>query len=367
MSVGALVALGAGSAVLSVATSHKSRLVTAAPAPGPLLQASVAGFAGYGLYGPVDQIADDMQVPQIESIPAGASYGTASTWIGAQNAEGAFAQVGITETEDRQTGRSVQTYDGFWSDTARHFHPIRIASVTTGDEVSVEMQLAGSGWVLRFEDVSTGASRTITTGYGAGQRYNFAEWFQEDPVLSADPLRNLPYPSMSPVTFSSLEFDGGPPVLDRDDAQAMDVSDGPLLVPTVFRSDGFTVVPATGYARQYLYDVSGYNLALQGYAIAVNDQRPDSSDDSRVVAESLVLVRALDNFENEIAAQTWPSDIQGNIQALLSKNYLLSIDLREIESDGPTNKVEARVFVDEEIGQRTSELVRAELGLPGPS
>jgi hypothetical protein len=352
--------------VLSVATSPKNRLVTA-PAPGPLLQASVAGFAGYGLYGPVDQVAAHMQVPQIESIPAGASYGTASTWVGAQNAEGAFAQVGITETEDRETGRFVQTYDGFWSDTARHFHPIRIASVIAGDEISVEMQLANSGWVLRFDDVSTGASRTITTGYGAGQRYNFAEWFQEDPVLSADPLRNLPYPSMSPVTFSSLEFDGQPAVLDRDDAQAMDVSDGPLLVPTGFRSDSFMVVPATGYARQYLYDVSSYNLALQSYAIALNDQPPDSSGGSRVVAQSLLLVRALDNFENELAVQTWPTDIQGNIQALLSKNYLLSIDLRDIESEGPTSRVEARVFVDEAISQRASELVRSELGLPGPS
>jgi hypothetical protein len=172
---------------------------------------------------------------------------------------------------------------------------------------------------------------------------------------------------MSPVSFSSLEFDGRPPVLDRDDAQAMDVSDGPLLVPTGFRSDSFSVVPATGYPRQYLYDVSSYNLALQSYAIAVNDRPADSSGDSRVVAESLVLVRALDNFENELAAQTWPADIEGDIQALLSKNYLLSIDLRDVESDGPTSKVEARVFVDEAFSQRASETVRSELGLPGPS
>lgn len=365
LSVAALVVLGTGAAVLSVANSPKSHLA-ASSVPGPPLQASVAGFAGYGLYGPVDQIAADMRAPLIRSIPLGASFGTASTWVGAQNEEGEFAQVGITETENREAGRFDQTYDGFWSDTARNFHPIRIASVNSGNEVSVEMQLTDTGWVLRFEDVSTGSSRTIFTGYGAGEQYNFAEWFQEDPVLTADPLRNLPYPEMSTVMFSRLVLDGRPPVLGGDDAQAMDVADGPLLVPTSFRSDGFAVTPATGYARQYLSDVSGYNLALQSFGIAVSDQRSGSGG-AHVVAESLLLVRALDNFENELAGQTWPASVEGGIQALLSKNYLLSIDLRDIESDGPTSIIEARVFVDEAVSERLSVRVRAELGLPGPS
>jgi hypothetical protein len=341
-------------------------MVVPTPTPGSPLQTSIAGFAGYGVFGQVDRVAADMRVPQIKSIPARAPFGTASTWIGAQNEEGAFAQVGITESENRTAGRLTQVYDGFWSDTARNFHPIGIGSVRVGDLISVEMQLGASGWVLRFEDLSTGSVHSISTGYGAGQEYDFAEWFQEDPVLSADPLHNLPYPAMSRVTFSRLDLDGGPPELDGTDAESMDVANGPLLVATSFRSDGFTVVPATGYARQYLFDVSSYNLVLQAYALAVYDQRPGSGS-SHVVAESVQLVRALDVFENELSAQTWPARVEGAVQALLAENYRLSIDLRDIESTGPTSAVEVRVLSDETVSRGLAEMVRADLGLPGPS
>ncbi len=351
--------------MLSVATAPESHLAPS-PSPGGSLQASTAGFAGYGLFGPVDQIAADIRVPLITSIPAGAPYGTASTWIGVQNAEGEFAQVGITETENRAGGRFPQVYDGFWSDTARNFHPIRIASVETTDAVSVEMHLESAGWVLQFEDLTTGSKHTVDTDYGAGQAFSFAEWFQEDPVLSADPLRNLPYPSMSRVVFSRVEVNGRQPALVGADAEAMDVAEGPLLVPTSFRSGGFAVIPATGFARQYLSDVSFYNLAVQAYAVAAYDQRSGSGG-SRVTAESILLVRALDGFENELAGQTWPAGARGNIQALLSENYLLSIDLRDIGSYGPTSGVEARVLADELTSQRLSEVVRDDLGLPGPS
>jgi hypothetical protein len=71
-----------------------------------------------------------------------------------------FVQLGITETEDRTAGSTAQQYDGFWSDTSRHFHPIQIASLKTGDEISVEMQLESAGWVLHFEDVSTVPGRS---------------------------------------------------------------------------------------------------------------------------------------------------------------------------------------------------------------
>ncbi len=368
LSVGALVVLSAGAALLSIAHTAKSHATAApTPAPGPSpLQASIAGFAGYGVFGQVDQVAAYMQVPQIKSIPAGAPFGTASTWIGAQNEEGAFAQVGITESENRTARGFTQEYDGFWSDTARQFHPVGIGSVRVGDRISVDMRLGAAGWVLRFEDVSTGSIHSISTGYGAGQQYDFAEWFQEDPVLTADPLRNLPYPATSRVTFSQIELDGSTPHLDGTDAESMDVADGPLLVPTSFRSDGFIVAPATGYARQYLFDVSSYNLALQAYGLAVYDQRP-SSGGSHVVAESIQLVRALDIFENELSDQSWPTRVEGAVQALLAKNYLLSIDLRDIESTGPTSAVEDRVLADETVSRALAEMVRSELGLPGPS
>ena len=364
LSLVALALLVSAAAVISVRNSPR---VTSAPAPAPgtSLQASIAGFAGYGLNGPVDQIAADITVPSISSIPVNSSFGTASTWVGAQNAEGLFVQLGITETEDRTARSNAQQYDGFWSDTSRHFHPVRIASVKAGDEISVGMQLESAGWVLHFEDVSTGSSYTVQTDYAAGQKLDFSEWFQEDPVSSADPLRNLPYASMPEVTFSRLELDGRSPDLQHDDAEAMDVADGPLLVPTSFRSDGFVVVPASGYARQYLSDVAGNNLALQMFGIAVYEQRPDSGG-SKVVSSAAVFARALDAFEDAMAGQTWPGRAQKDVQALLARSFVLSVDLRDLEFYGPTVVIEERISADETVDQRLADLVRADLGLPGP-
>ena len=365
LSLVSLVLLVSAAAVLSVTTSAKSPSAPA-PAPGTSLQASVAGFAGYGFNGPVEQIAAEIRVPSISSIPAGASFGTASTWVGAQNAEGVFVQLGITETEDRTARSTAQQYNGFWSDTSRHFHPIQIASVKTGDEISVEMQLEGTGWVLHFEDVSTGSSYKVVTDYGAGQDLDFSEWFQEDPVSSADPLRNLPYGYMPDVTFSRLELDGRSPDLQRDDAEAMDVANGPLLVPTNFRADGFGVIPATGYARQYLSDVAGNNLAIQMFGIALYEQRPDSGG-SKVVSSAALLARALDAFEDSMAGQTWPGLAQKDVQALLARSFVLSVDLRDLEFYGPTVAIEKRILTDETVDQRLAELVRADLGLPAPA
>ena len=289
LSLVALVLLVSGAAVLSVTNSPALTSVPVPP-PGTSLQTSISGFAGYGLSGPVDQIAAEIGVPSISSIPASSSFGTASTWVGAQNAAGVFVQLGITESEDRTPRGTAEQYNGFWSDTSRNFHPIQIASVKTGDEISVEMQLESTGWVLHFEDLSTGSSHKVVTDYGAGKDLDFSEWFQEDPVASADPLRNLPYASMPEVTFSRLEVNGRSPDLQRKDAEAMDVANGPLLVPTNFRADGFVVMPATGYARQYLSDVAGNNLALQMFGIAVYAQRPEAGG-PKVVSAAAILAR----------------------------------------------------------------------------
>jgi len=368
LSLATLTGLALAAAVVSMPNSSKA---AASPPQAPTVAASLAGFAGYYLIRPVTEISADFAVPRILSVPSNTQYGDASTWIGAQNALGNFVQVGITE--DQALGLphgSGPEYRAFWSSTAQDFHPIRFALVHTGDHIEVGMRLASSGWVLEFRDFTSGLTRSIVTDNGGGQLFNMSEWFQEDPEFSADPLRNLPYPSMSEVRFTRLRVDGRPPHLGDENAQGMDVPDGPLLVPTKVRSDSFVVVPSTGYAKQYLRDVASDNLAVEEYDIAVYEQKTGSggrSGGGKVSSSLFTLINSLDTFEYEVSSQRWPSRVYGPIQTLLARSYRLSIDLRDMESDGPTIAIQYRLLNDEEMTQQTSLEIRKILGLPPPA
>jgi hypothetical protein len=199
-------------------------------------QTSLAGFAGYDEILPLSEIAMSFTVPSIVAPPPKRSFGTASTWIGAQNTAGTFIQVGVTEFVSwgpSGSGPNMQ-FNAFWSSTALDFHPESFAKVSAGDLITVRMSLARSGWILSFTDSTTGYSHTIDSRYGAGQSFGAAEWIQEDPISSANLLQNLPYPSLSDVRLSGLEADGHSPDLLPDDGRAMDVPGGPFLVPTTF-------------------------------------------------------------------------------------------------------------------------------------
>jgi hypothetical protein len=361
LSVGALVALGTVSAVLSVAYAPGS---SSEPSQSPAIQVSEAGFAGYDFNAAVGEVAASITVPQISSVPS--PFGTASTWIGAQNAAGSFVQLGITEYEDATSSwvaRRDPILQAFWSDTDEHFHPVPIADVRAGDRVSVKMTQKSSGWTLRFRDLTRGWTRTVVTDYAPGQLFTLSEWVQEDPVSSADPLHNLPYPELSQVTFSGVEVDGITPQMSEADARAMDVPGGPFLVPTEFEAGTFRVVPATSYARQYLSDISRYDLQEEIFAFALQS---DPAAKTRVVSACVPLIRALDTLEDGLAGQSWPSDAQTDIHTLLYHNDLLSEALRDLVSGDVTSALETTILRDQLQIENLSEVVRADLGLPPP-
>jgi hypothetical protein len=360
--VGALSMLVLAAASLSADSSPGP---TATP-PSVPQETSLAGFAGYDLIAPLGEIAADFTVPSILKAPPRGTYATASTWIGAQNAMGEFVQIGVTESASSDLpGEPDLAYNGFWSSTALDFHPDSFAKVQPGDRIAVSMVLRSKGWVIRFDDESSGTSRTIQTDYGGGASFNAAEWIQEDPISSTDLLRNLPYPQTSVVSFSQVEADGRVPYLGYDDERAMDVPGGPWLVPTSFRSDGFIVEPATGAAKQYLADVAGYNLAEQEFSIAVFGPRP-GTDDGEIMRATTNLVASLDEFENQLSIQSWPPATEGDVQALLTASYETSVDLRTLE-DGPTLSGETLVYTDEGTSQEAAEVLRMSLGLPPPA
>ena len=334
--------------------------------PASSAQTSLEGFAGYDEILPLSEIATSFTVPSVVAPPPKHSFGTASTWIGAQNTAGTFIQLGVTEFVSWGPSGShpILQFNAFWSSTALDFHPESFEKVSAGDLITVRMSLQRSGWILKFSDSTSGYSHTIDSHYGAGQSFAAAEWIQEDPISSANLLQNLPYPSLSEVRFSALEVDGRPPDLVEDDGRAMDVPGGPWLVPTNFESDAFEVIPATGYEKQYLVDVGSYNLAIEKFGIAVLGGKPGTHN-SAVSDTTRSLLRALGGFEQELSNQSWPSRDEDDVRTLLIQSYDTSTDLRVLES-GPTAEIEAKVFTDETLGEEAAEHLRADLGLPPP-
>ncbi|MFZ0665131.1 MAG: hypothetical protein WAM97_05205 [Acidimicrobiales bacterium] len=333
------------------------------------LVASPSGFAGYNYVGSVQQVSADLIVPSITSIPHNAPYATASTWIGAQNAQGSFIQIGVTEYEQRpqfQDELGQPYYNGFWSDTQKDFHPDPLFQVQPGDFISLRMILEPTGWKLVIDDITTGRVQSISSDYGASDIYDFAEWIQEDPVSSADPFQNLPYPATTTVSFSHLKVDQLVPQMGSDNRQAMYVEDGPLLLPTRFSGDSFDVIPATGFARQYLSDVAVYDYSLTIYTAAVNQQHGRSGM-AKVVSDAQLFAGALGQFSSAIHRQHWPTRVESDLQPLLSANQQLESDVEQVASDGGTTDAELQVLHDEVLGQEYSEQVRTDLGLPPPS
>jgi Peptidase A4 family len=366
LSVFALAALAVAAATDSVATATS----TAQPSSssGTSAQTSLAGFAGYDEIVPVlTEIATSFRVPSVLSAPPKRSFATASTWIGAQNTAGSFVQVGVTEFVSwGPTGPSPDVqFNAFWSSTSLDFHPDSFEKVSAGDEITVKMSLEASGWVLSFFDHSSGYSHTIDSHYGAGQSFSAAEWIQEDPISSANLLQNLPYPSLSDVRFSGLEIDRTSPELGPDNGRAMDVPGGPWLVPTIFASDGFGVIPATGYEKQYLADVAGYNLALLEFGIGVFAGKP-GIDNSKVRNATVTLIHALGQFEHDLATQVWPNRDDTDVQALLIQSDNMSRDLGTLEQH-PTADIETTIYSDEALAEEAAERLRMDLGLPPPA
>lgn len=367
MSLGLLVAMTAGGALFSVYVKPGSPS-NGGSGTGSFVH-SPAGFAGYNYVGVITDVSVNFIVPSITSIPAHASYGAGSTWIGAQNPNGSFVQVGITEYEAHpqftdELGRPY--YSAFWSDTAKSFHPLEFATVQPGDVISVSMRLEQKGWLLSFKDDSSSLKRSIESGYGQGQDYNFAEWIQEDPVSAKNPLDNLPYTSTTPVDFSRVEVDGKSPQLGSEDRQAMDPKGGPFLEPTRFVGDRFSVIPVVGSARQYLSDVSAYDYALTVYSAAVAEQRGKAGE-TLVVSEANALMKATENLERELTSQTWPSGVHHAIEGLASSDEQLGQDVGLVESQRGSVQSELQVYRDEGVGQQYSDVIRALLDLPPPN
>ena len=343
-------ALALGTSACSSGTSGQAQPVSAHRAD--LLNAPITGFGGYFASGPVTDVRADWQVPQITD---GSSDAHASTWIGVQDPEGDFIQIGTTEDESS----GIRRYTAFWSDPVVGFHPQFILAVRPGDEVSARLAKDPEGWTGTIQDRTTGSTVRVPSSvhYARAAAMQRSEWVQEDPATQGGTV-DLPYPLMTPVTFSALEVDGKVPDLTHDEGTALASPNGEVLVPSAVRDDSFTMERGTPAQGRYLGDVGALDSAFNRFS------------DSRVVgsgttaAHGTELMTAIVAFDRRVLMQEWSAGTRADIQKLVTHNQVLLDDLHAWERSGEDGTLLARFSADAKRDPQLSNPIRADLGLP---
>lgn len=278
------VVLVAGTVLVSAAAQGATSNISGAVPSSPQQQAFPGtGFGGYNWYGPVSQISASWRVPAIDH---NSMEGHASTWVGAQPREGGtpFIQLGTVEDD---WGENQITYQGFWSDTVKDFHPQMIGTVKPGDLISVSMVREKDDWELSFDDLTSHRSHDLTIQYGAGTVPNQAEWLQEDPTPGDVTATDLPYPSMSAPTFEDLRVNRTTPKLSQSEAKVLFPTNGGFLVPTSVRSDSFTFNQPQGLALAYLVQARHLDAVGAQFAVAQVRWRTLSQSERLSAAEQI--------------------------------------------------------------------------------
>jgi hypothetical protein len=201
-----------------------------------------SAFAGYTWSGQLMAVRGSWTVP---AIRRGSPPGVAATWIGAQapGVPGPFIQIGTTEqytlTSVASDGLPSHLYFAFWSDVARHFHPVVLFPVASGDDLSASMSLAHGKWTLAIVDETSGESAQLTTTDEARASFNEAQWTQED-VTDGKTKQPFPYPQLTAVAFRRLAVNGQIPNGAALSPQSLS-EHGSSVVPSSIEGDSFTL------------------------------------------------------------------------------------------------------------------------------
>jgi hypothetical protein len=289
----------------------------------------------------------------VPSITATSTPGDASTWIGAQALNGAFAQVGTVE--NRAEG---DQYYGFWSDVPQQFLPKFVIKVMPGDKVEARMTMEGSGWALTLDDLTSRASRTIHTDYGSNDLFNTCEWFQENPVYGQFVHTN--YPTLSSVTIENMMLNHQTPKFSFQDAQTLSTQNDTFFVPTHVRHDEFSLVATNGTALAFLTDVYIEDeLGAAFFESATQGIEPGNITTNTYIAGL--------GFELPILqAQAWPKYVSKAMKHYISNQEHLETYMEHWLQEAPTERLGNLSKVATELIQadRVADKVRSLLGLP---
>jgi hypothetical protein len=310
----------------------------------------------------VHEISASFGVPD---VLASTSQGIASTWIGVDNSDGEFIQVGVIERADTSTvsaASPIAVDNAFWSDTRYSYHPRNIAPVEGGDFVTVKMRLQRSGWLVSFQDSTAGWSRIVTSHFGKGEKFQISEWTQEDPVASVDLFSNLPYPALSETNFFGIKVNGRTPKLSLSDGVSMNVLNGPMLTPTIEVAGRFSLAPPNVYQKLYLSEVAAPDHFSD---ILFSDlQTPSKVSHGRLLTDERRLLGALTTLDTELAIKAWPPKVERQIPVMIARYEIDSRELHMLLSSGIEPTIELRFYQDNASAAKIAQRVRKDLGLP---
>jgi hypothetical protein len=310
------------------------------------------GFGGYSLF-PVDPVTSLSGEWTVPTIAATSSSGDASTWIGAEARNGAFAQIGTVE--NRNGG---DQYYGFWSDVPQGFHPRRVISVEPGDVVEARMTMESSGWALTLSDLTSKTSRTIQSHYGKRDQFNSPEWFQENPVYSQFVHTN--YPTLSSVTIEKMTLNNAIPKFNFQEARTLSTQNDTFFVPTHVRHDQFSLVPASGIALAFMSDVYiEEELSAAFFESTTAGIEPGNINTNAYLAGL--------SFELPILqSQSWPKYVSKAISHYIANQKHLETYVQNWLQEAPNDRRANLTNVANELAQSNAEdnKVRSILGLP---
>jgi hypothetical protein len=345
--------LAVGSAVLSINTEgHPLSLKKHASHVRVPIGSPQYGFGGYQLY-PVDPVTSLSGEWTVPTIAATSSSGDASTWIGAEARNGAFAQIGTVE--NRNGG---DQYYGFWSDVPQGFRPRRVISVKPGDVVQARMTMESSGWALTLDDLTSKTSRTIHSHYGSSDQFNSPEWFQENPVYSQFVHTN--YPTLSSITIEKMTLNNVVPKFDFQEAQTLSTQNDTFFVPTHVRHDQFSLVLASGSALTFLSDVYIEDeLSAAFFESATQGIEPGNINTNAYLAGL--------SFELPILkSQNWPKYVSKAISHYIANQKHLEAYVQKWLQEAPNERRADLSNVANELvkSDAVADKVRYILGLP---
>lgn len=352
----ALVAL----ASMTLTTVHLGLSVaSAAPLYAPTYAFPYTGFGGYHTIVTVSSISARWKVPVINVH----SYqGDAATWIGAQNERSdAFIQVGILENAAKY---SPDSYEAFWSDTAKGFRPQLLGTLSAGDQISVDMTRTHSGWTVKFVDKAAKLSAVRQIDYGAGKVFNVGEWIQEDPAPANITAVDLAYPNVADVEIDRVRVNGHAPDLRRRDAQVLIAKGGIIRVPTRFHSDSFSFKKPTGIQNQYLTDASNFDVGVNLFDADYARWNTTSATGKKNAVQDYV--DALKANARVFLSQTWPKRTGVTVEKLGVNIHQVEIDLQRWLLAGAKNSGSAydQLGKDEGVHHTLVDTVRSSIGLP---
>jgi hypothetical protein len=351
-------------AVMTFSISSPQRLAVPASALGT--------FAGYNWSGPVHTVVAAWRVPKITLVNTSDS----STWIGVQNPNGGFVQIGITEDSNPQWdtlngGSAVD--QGFWSDDTVKFHPQPLDGtgaldqrVRAGDLISASITEVRDGWRLRLDDARSGLSFDQTILMTTSD-FNVGEWCQEDPTngITNEPL---PYPRLSSVVFTHLGVNGHAPGLGLKDAVWMSLPHSDFGV-TGLRDDSFEVVPVhfDQTQAQFLTASAPYEDAARRFDNIENTWRTHPPTSTTALKTLAPFAAAERQYDQTLNSQRWADLSPTEITALMKSNRLdiaaLLALARTEPHPGPT--VLAQLEAARAEKSAANNAIRVVLHLPG--